>query len=73
MQTQAEFSAMIYKINRILFFAGNIVSSNPSVGHFPRIKIYFFLLLICTEELISATKIIIFLQSLLPLVSEKVT
>ena len=31
--------------------ADNVVSSNPCVGPFPRIKVSFFLLLICTDEL----------------------
>ena len=40
----------------------DVVSSNPCVGHIPRIKI--FLLLICADELISAAKIMTFLAML---------
>ena len=54
------------KINSIFFPAVNVVSSNPCVGPSPRIKISFFLLLTCTEELISAPKIIQFVPNPLP-------
>ena len=42
-----------------------MVSTNPCVGPFPRIKIYFSLLSICTDELISTPKIRTFLPTLL--------
>ena len=45
-------------------FPVNVVSSNACVGPLPRIKIYFPLLSICTDELISTLKIMIFLLSL---------
>ena len=35
----------------------NVVLSNLCVCHSPRIKIFLFLLSICTDELISASKI----------------
>ena len=44
----------------------NVVSYNPCVGPSPRIKIYFFLLSTCTEELLSSPKIIHFLPDPLP-------
>ena len=44
--------------------AVNVVSSNPCVGTSPRIKIYFSLSLICTDELISAAKIMTFFPKL---------
>ena len=40
--------------------------SNPCIGPSARIKIYFFLLSACTEELISTPKIIQFLPNPLP-------
>ena len=40
--------------------AVNFVSSNPCVGALPRIKIAFPLLLICTDELIPAPKVMTF-------------
>ena len=42
----------------------NVASSNPYVGHVPRIKIYFPLLSIYTDELISTPKINTFLPML---------
>ena len=47
----------------------NVVSSNPWVGPSPRIKISLFSLSICTDELISAPKIVTVFPSL-PSVSE---
>ena len=49
--------------------AVNVVSSNPCVGPSPRIKISFHLISICTDELISAPKIMTFLPTT-PSVSE---
>ena len=46
-----------------------VVSSNPCVRPFPRIKVSFFLLSICLEELISTPKIVTFLITL-PSVNE---
>ena len=36
----------------------NVVLFNPCVGPLPRIKIYFLLISICTDEIFSAPKII---------------
>ena len=41
-----------------------MVSSNPYVGPSPRIKISLFLLSICTDEFISAQKIMTFFPKL---------
>ena len=60
------------KLIEYSFFAVSVVSSNPYVDPFPRIKISFFLLSTCTEELISAPKIITFFTSPLPLGNVKV-
>ena len=56
---------------KIGYFASavNVVSSNPCMGLSPRIKISFPVLSICTNELISAPKIIK-LFSKLPSVNE---
>ena len=40
----------------------NVVLSNPYVGPLPRIKITFFSLSICTDDLISTPKIMAFAQ-----------
>ena len=40
--------------------AVNVISSNPCVGPSPEIKVSFPLLSICTDELISAPKIMTF-------------
>ena len=40
--------------------AVNVISSNPCVGPSPEIRVSFPLLSICTDELISAPKIITF-------------
>ena len=53
------------------FSAVSVVSFNPFLGPSPRIKISFFLLSTCTEELMSAPKIIT-LQPNPPLRNEKV-
>ena len=45
--------------------AVKVVSSNLCVGLSPRIKISLFLLSICTDELISASKIMTFFPTLL--------
>ena len=42
----------------------NVVSSNHCVGPSPRIKIFLFLLSTCTDEPISALKIMTFLSML---------
>ena len=44
--------------------AGNVVSSNPGLGPLPRIKMSLFLLSICTDNLISAPKIMTFIPML---------
>ena len=44
--------------------AVNVVSSNPCVGPSPKIKMYFPLLSICIDELISAPKIVTFFPML---------
>ena len=44
--------------------AVNIVLSDPCVGPKPKIKVSFFLLSICTDELISVPKIMTFLPVL---------
>ena len=49
--------------------AVNVASFHPCVGSLPRIKISFPLLLICTDELISAPKIMTF-SPMLPYVNE---
>ena len=54
-----------------IFYAVSVVSSNPWVGPSPRIKISFFLLSTCPEELISVPKIIT-LQPNSPVGNEKV-
>ena len=41
--------------------SANVVLSNPCVGPLPKIKIFFFLLSTCTDELISTPKIMTFL------------
>ena len=51
----------MWKLIGYLAFAVNVVSSNPCVGYSPRIKIFLFLLSICTNEIISTPKIITFL------------
>ena len=45
------------KLLGYIAFAAKVVSSNPCVGPSPRIKMSLFLLLKCTDELISAPKI----------------
>ena len=42
-------------------FSAESVSSNPCVGPLPKMEIYFFLLSIFVDELISAPEIVIFL------------
>ena len=49
--------------------AFNVVSFNPCVGYSPRIEISLFSLSICTDELMSAPKIVTFLPTL-PSVNE---
>ena len=44
--------------------ANNVVSSYPCGGPIPRIKISFILLSIYTDELISTSKVMIFLPTL---------
>ena len=53
MQTQIKFLLFSVKLIGYNFSAVDVVPSNPCVGHSPRIKIYFFLLSTCTEELYS--------------------
>ena len=55
--------------NKQLFAAVNVVSSDPCVGHSPKIKIYFFLFSTYTGELISTQKSFTFLP--IPLATEK--
>ena len=50
------------KLIEYIFSAVN-VCSNPCVGPFPRMKMYFFVLSTWIEELIYATKIIILLPN----------
>ena len=57
------------KLMGYLASAGNVVSSNPGLGPLPRIKISLFLLSICTDNLISAPKIMTFI-SMLPSVNK---
>ena len=52
-------------------FAVNVASSNPCVRPLLRIKISFFLLSACAEELLSAPNIITFLPSQLQSDNEK--
>ena len=56
MQTLKYFS-WFCKINRYLASDAFVASSKPYVGTSPRTKISFILLLTCTDEFISATKI----------------
>ena len=66
MQTQAIFF-VFFSVKLIEYiFSALSVCSKPCVGPFPRIKIYFFLLSIFVDELISTPKIIIFLPNLVP-------
>ena len=58
------------KLIECFFYGVIVVSFNPCVVPSPRIKISFFLLSTCTEELISTPKIITFLPN--PLATEKV-
>ena len=58
------------KFKEYLAFAVIVVSSNPSVGTSPGIKISFFLVFACAEELLSAPNII-FLPNPSPLDNEK--
>ena len=51
----------LVKLIEYIFSADNECLPNPCVGHFPRIKISFFLLSILVDELISSSKIITFL------------
>ena len=48
------------KLTGYFALTANVVSSNSCVGSLPRVKISFFLLSICTDELISAPKIMKF-------------
>ena len=59
------------KVIQYFFSAVSVVSSNPCVGPSPRIKISFFLLSPCREELISTPKIITFFANP-PVGNEKV-
>ena len=61
MQAETIFYIIFSKIHLM-----QLVPSNPCVGPLPRIKISFFLLSTCTEELISTPKIIQFLPNPLP-------
>ena len=58
MQNQTKFLFRYCKIEYI--FSAVNVCSNPCVGPFPRIRMSFFLLSMCAEELISTPKIITF-------------
>lgn len=53
----------LVKFREYSFSASNALSSNPLVGSLPRIKISFFLLSICTEELIPTSSMITFYQT----------
>ena len=56
----------LFNFEKLVEYRGsavNVVWSNPCVGTLPRIKISFFLLLICTDELISSPKIMTFLRT----------
>ena len=53
------------KLIEYIFFALS-ACSNPYVGPLPKIKIYFFLLSVFVDELMSTPKIITFLPILVP-------
>ena len=60
MQAQTKFFVYFVKLTEYIFSVVS-VCSNPCVGPLPRIKIYFFLLPICVDELISTPKVTTFL------------
>ena len=66
MQTQAKFLLLLSKVMEQSFFSVSVVAFKASVGTLPRIKISFFLLSICTDELLSVPNIITFLPNPLP-------
>ena len=66
MQAETKFIARLVKLIEYLFPVDNLVSSNPCVALSPRIKIYFCLLLTCTEEPISTSNVFKFLPNRLP-------
>ena len=69
MQTQTELFYH-FQQNYLNIFFLQTVCCNPCVVPLPKIKIYFFLLSIFIDDLISTPKIITFLSTLLP--NEKV-
>ena len=71
MQTETKFLLLISNFIEYSFSAVNVVLSKPSVGSLPRIKISFFLLSICTDKIISAPNIILFLLNPLGFDDEK--
>ena len=71
MQPETKHPFTNTRTNGIYFFAVIVVSSNPCVGPSPRTKGSFFLLSTCTEKLVSAPKIFVFLANL-PLGNKKV-
>ena len=66
MQLEQNFLFDVEKLSEYWASVVNVVSHNPCVGPFPRIKIYFFLLWICTDELILIPELMIFSPTLLP-------
>ena len=54
----------LWKLIEYQASAVKVVSSNPCVRPIPKINISFFLLLICTDELMSTPKIVTFLPTL---------
>ena len=65
MQTKQNFLLYSVKLTEYVYSALS-VCSNPCVGPLPKIKISFFLLSSCTEELKSTGKIITFLPNPIP-------
>ena len=64
MRTKQNFLFDLEKLIENWAFAVNVVSSNYCVGPKPRIKISFFLLSICTDELMSTPKTMTFLPTI---------
>ena len=64
MRTKQNFLFDLEKLIEHWAFAVNVVSSNYCVGPKPRIKISFFLLSICTDELMSTPKTMTFLPTI---------
>ena len=61
---QAKQNVLLFSVKLIEYFfsAINVVPSNPCVAPSPRIKIYYFLLSPCIEEIISTLKLYNFYQ-----------